>query len=123
MFSRLFGWLLSTKSTLPTHVDDRLTDTIDKIQTYLDDLCTLMPDDQTSNNWRGIFRRMQNILLEHANQAGIDKTSEIWFSIHGGMGSWNDYYIPHEDQNKMRELNTELEQICSRISALLPYLS
>ena len=36
------------------------------------------------------------------------------------MGSWNDYYVPHEDQDRMRELNTELEQICSRISALLP---
>ena len=120
MFSKLFGWLFSTDSNLPTDVDDTLTDTIDKIQAYLDDLCTLIPDDQTSNKWRTHFRNMQSVLQEHANQSGIDHVAIMWGSIHGGMGSWNDYYIPHEDQDKMREVNTELEQICSRISALLP---
>ena len=62
MFSKLFGWLFPTSSRLPTYVDDTLVDTIGKIQTYLDALCTLMPDDQTSNNWRTHFRNMQSVL-------------------------------------------------------------
>ena len=120
MFRKLFGWLFSTDSNLPTYIDDGLIDPIAQIQVHLEDLCTLMPDDQTSNNWRVHFHNMQGVLQKHVNQPGIDHVANMWSDIHGGMGSWNDYYIPHEDQDRMRELNTELEQICSRISALLP---
>ena len=120
MLSKLFGWLFSTGSNLPTYVDGTLVDTIEKIHSYLEDLCTLMPDDQTSNDWRIHFRNMQSVLQKHPNQPGVDHVASMWDGIHGGMGSWNDYYIPHEDQDRMRELNTEVEQICSSISALLP---
>ena len=123
MFSKLFDRLFSPSSKLPTQEDHTLRDTIDTIQVCLDDLCTLMPDDQTSNNWRTHFSKMQNVLEQHANQFGIDHVAIMWRGIHGGMGSWNDYYIPHEDHDRMRELNTELDQICSSISALLSHPS
>ena len=56
MFSKLFDWLFSADSNLPTHVDQTSTDRIDQTQTYLDDLCTLMPDGPTFNDWRIHFR-------------------------------------------------------------------
>ena len=119
MFSKLFGWLFPPTSKLPTQKDPSVRDTVEKIHECLNDLCALMPEDQTSNNWRTHFSKMQSVLQQHANQPGIDHVAIMWSNIHGGMGSWNDYYIPHEDHDRMRELNTELEQICSQISALL----
>ena len=123
MFSKLICWLFCDRSHLPTNVDVTSTDTIDTVQQYLGDICLLMPKDQTSNHWREIFHNMQTILQKHPNPSGIEQVSKIWFGIHGGMGSWSDYYIPHEDQDKMNELNTELESMCARISTLLPHPS
>ena len=120
MFSTLFNWLFSSKSSrLPTDPDESLSEHIRAIQQELDAICTVMPNDDTSNNWRETFRTMQTILVEHPNQDGISEARIIWKSIHGGMGSWNDYYIPHDQVETMRELNTQLEDACTQLSALL----
>ena len=57
MFSKLFGWLFSSTVHLPTQKDPSSKDTVEKIQACLNDLCTLMPNDQTSNNWRTHFSK------------------------------------------------------------------
>lgn len=118
MLSKIFGRLFSANSNPPTHVDNTVKDLIEEIQDLLDELCTLMPEDQTSNDWRIHFRKMQRVLQNHANQYGLDQAAMMWHSIHGGMGSWNDYYIPHEDQSTMRELNRKLKHICGRLLSL-----
>ena len=120
MFSTLFGWLFpSNSSGISTERDDSLTEQIRDIQHHLDSICTLMPNDNTSNNWRNTFRKMKTILVEHPNQYGIDQANTVWRGIHGGMGSWNDYYIPHEHRETMRNLNTQLEDTCIQLSTLL----
>ena len=120
MFSSLLGWLFpSINSSLSTERDDSLTDRIRSIHHHLETICTLMPQDDTSNNWRNTFRTMQTLLVQHPNQDGIDQAHKIWTGIHGGMGSWNDYYIPHDQIETMRELNSQLEDVCARLSELL----
>ena len=120
MFSTLFGWLFpSNRSGLSTEREDSLTEQVKAIQHHLDGICTLMPNDNTSDNWRGTFRKMKIILVQHPNQDGIDQANTIWRGIHGGMGSWNDYYIPHEHHETMRDLNAKLEETCSQLSILL----
>ena len=120
MFSTLFGWLFSPKnSNLSSKRDDSLAEQIRTIHHQLETICALMPMDDTSDNWRNTFRRMQTVLVEHPNQDGIDQANTIWRSIHGGMGSWNDYYIPHDDRETMRELNAKLEDTCTQLSTLL----
>ena len=120
MFSTLFNWLFSSKSSgLSTERDDSLAEPIKTIQQHLEAICAMMPNDDTSNNWRETFRTMQTILVHHPNQDGINEAGIIWKSIHGGMGSWNDYYIPHEQVETMREINAQLEDACNQLSALL----
>ena len=62
---------------------------------------------------------MQTLLEQHPNQDGIDRANKVWRGIHGGMGSWNDYYIPHDQIETRRELNTQLEDVCACLSELL----
>ena len=120
MFSTLFGWLFPSKSSgLSTERDDSLTEQIKAIRHHLNGICTLMPNDTTSNNWRNTFRKMKTILVQHPNQDGIAQANTIWRGIHGGMGSWNDYYIPHEDREIMHDLNAQLEDACIQLSILL----
>ena len=120
MFSTLFGWLFPSKdSRLSYERDNSLTERIRSIHHQLETICTLMPQDDTSDNWRTTFRTMQTLLVQHPNQGGIEQANKIWTGIHGGMGSWNDYYIPHDQIETMRELNTQLEDVCDRLSELL----
>ena len=65
------------------------------------------------------FRKMQTVLVQHPNQDGMNEARFIWKSIHGGMGSWNEDYIPHDQVETMRELNAQLEDACTQLSALL----
>ena len=120
MFSTLFNWLFSSKSSgLSTERDGSLAESIRMIHQQLESICTMMPNDDTSNNWRQTFRAMQTMLVQHPNQDGINESKIIWESIHGGMGSWNDYYIPHDQVETMRELNAQLEDACTQLSVLL----
>ena len=120
MFSSLLGWLFpSINSSLSTERDESLTERIRSIHYQLESICTLMPQDDTSDNWRTTFRTMQTLLVHHPNQDGIDQANKIWRGIHGGMGSWDDYYIPHDQIETMRELNSQLEDVCARLSELL----
>ena len=120
MFSTLFGWLFPSKdSSLSSERDNSLTEQIRSVHHQLEIICRLMPQDDTSNNWRKTFRTMQTLLVQHPNQDGIVQANKIWKGIHGGMGSWNDYYIPHEQEDRMRELNAELENVCTELSDLL----
>jgi hypothetical protein len=120
MFSTLLNWLFPHKSSgLSTERDGSLAETIKAIHQLLETICTMMPNDDTSNNWRQTFRAMQTVLVQHPNQDGINEANVIWQSIHGGMGSWNDYYIPHDEVETMKELNAQLEDACTQLSALL----
>ena len=78
-----------------------------------------MPGDSTSNHWRGHFWKMQEVLIGSPNRHGINKAKGIWDSMQGGMGSWDDYYIPDPDQNVMTRLNQELQQHCALLSRKL----
>ena len=108
MFSKVIDWLFSADSNLPTHVDQTSTDRIDQTHMYLDDLCTLLPDGPTFNDWRIHFYKMQRVLQQHVSRVGIDQVTIMWNSIHDGIGRWNDDYIPHEDENTVREINIHM---------------
>ena len=120
MFSTLLHWLFSSRSSgLSTERDPSISEHIRAVHQQLDAICTMMPNDDTSNNWRKFFRKMQTVLVQHPNQDGINEANTIWQGIHGGMGSWNDYYIPHDEVKTMKELNAQLEDACTQLSALL----
>jgi len=89
---------------------------IDLILTTVEDICQRMPDDSTSNHWRSHFWKMQEVLIGSPNRHGINKAKGIWDSMQGGMGSWNDYYIPDAEQNVMTRLNEELQKHCALLS-------
>ena len=99
-----------------TYVDESYSEHIEFILVTIDKIGQLMPDDSTSNHWRGHFWKMKEELIGSPNRHGINKAKRIWDSMHGGMGSWNDYYIPHAEQNVMTRLNEELQKHCALLS-------
>ena len=99
-----------------TYVDEYYSEHIEFILIAIDNIDQLMPDDSTSNHWRGHFSKIQEVLTGSPNRHGINKAKGIWDSIQGGMGSWDDYYIPHAEQNVMTRLNEELQKHCVLLS-------
>ena len=65
---------------------------------------------------------MQEVLIGSPNIHGINKAKGIWDSMQGGMGSWNDYYILHAEQNVMIRLNEELQTHCALLSHNLKFI-
>ncbi len=99
-----------------TYIDESYYEHIEFILVAIDNIVQLMPDDSTSNHWRAHFWKIQEVLIGSPNRHGINKAKGIWDSMQGGMGSWNDYYIPDAEQNVMTRLNQKLQQNCVLLS-------
>ena len=99
--------------------EPELAPQIEKAREAIDNICQLMPGDSTSDNWRKSFAKMKTSLEKMPDSHGLEQAKETWDGIHGGMGSWNDYYIPHEDRETMTKLNGELASFCSALSSAL----
>ncbi len=65
---------------------------------------------------------MHVALVGMPDRHGIEKAKRIWDNMQGGMGSWNDYYIPNADQNVMIRLNEELQKYCALLSHNLKFI-
>ena len=118
MLTILKKWLSGhahTSSTELHTVNPDLTSKIKQCVDSIDAICDLMPTDNTSDNWRVYFTNIRQSLESMPNEHGLTKALQVWNSMQGGMGSWNDYYIPHSDQETMRLLNETLQQHCSSL--------
>ncbi len=113
LMSRIFR---NIKPRHQSHIDESLAKNREFILQDIKNICLLMPDDSTSNNWRIHFSKMQASLVSMPNKHGIEKAQRIWENMQGGMGSWSDYYIPHPEQKTMIHLNEELQQHCALLS-------
>ena len=91
---------------------------IDLALQTLQQIDLLMPDDDTSNNWRRSFSKIKETLTSMPNKKGIEAAKTIWNNMHGGMGSWNDYYIPHQDHSVTVRLNEELQKNCALLTEI-----
>ena len=119
MLYRFIQRLLKKSSQTSLIPDETLSSQITEVQSLLTSIDELMPNDQTSDNWRKFLHTMHKTLEQKPNKQGLDEANQIWQSIHGGMGSWNDYYIPHDDHKTMVRLNDELEMLCYRLTTSL----
>ena len=118
MLTILKKWLSGHTHTSSTElhiVNPELTSNIKQCVDSIDAICDLMPTDNTSDNWRVYFTNIRHSLKSMPNEHGLTKALQLWNSMQGGMGSWNDYYIPHSDQETMRLLNETLQQHCSSL--------
>jgi len=116
VMSRMFG---KTAKENMRKLDPNLQSKVNNANRAIDNICQMMPDDSSSNNWRGNFDRMKEKLDEMPNSYGLSSAKDIWDGMHGGMGSWNDYYIPHDNQKTMTKLNDDLERECAALSVAL----
>ena len=96
-------------------VNPELISSIKQCVNSIDAICDLMPADDTSDDWRVYFTNIRQSLESMPNEHGLTKALQVWNSMQGGMGSWNDYYIPHSDQETMRSLNETLQKHCSTL--------
>ena len=115
MLTTLKKWLLRQDSHESHTINPELASNIKQCVDCIDAICDLMPSDQTSDGWRVHFAKIKQHVQSMPNQQGLNKAFQTWQSIQGGMGSWNDYYIPHPDQETMRELNDTLQQHCATL--------
>jgi hypothetical protein len=105
-----------------THIDASVSKNINFILNAIESICQLMPKDSTSDNWRNYFFLMKDTVIDMPNRHGIKKVKLIWKNMQGGMGSWNDYYIPHVDKNIMIEQNEILQKHCATLSHYINHI-
>ena len=115
----MYAWLKHLFSENKKGRDPAYAEQILRVVTAIDAICQHMPDDSTSNKWRKIFDSMKAVLEQMPNEQGIKQATEIWDGMRKGMGSWSDYYIPDDDQARMKQANDELSRLCGLLSLSL----
>ena len=78
-----------------------------------------MPGDSTSNNLEKSFAKIKTSLEEMPNSHGLERAKETWDGIHGGIGSRNDSYVPHENRETMPKSNGKSASFCLTLSGAL----
>ena len=115
MLTTFKKWLLRQEPPDLYTMNPDLASNIKRCVDNIDAICDLMPADDTSDNWRIHFEKIRHSLESMPNQHGLARAFQLWDSMQGGMGSWNDYYIPHPDQKMMSTLNETLQQNCASL--------